>query len=109
MRFLGHKKNDKYIIMNIDVITLNECRNNGAHVYLYPNKEIAAWTAYGRSAYTLHFVAKANGYNDLTGFSETIQMPCTSVGEEVIEFLAQNKIFASEGGGNLQPHITRYE
>lgn len=80
--------------MNIDIITLNECKNDGSQIYLYPDKNIAAWTAYGHSAYTLHRIAKINGYNNLTGFSETMQMPCTSVGEEIIEFLTQNQVSA---------------
>jgi len=77
--------------MNIDIITLNECGNDGSRIHLYPAKDIAIWTAYGYSAYALHRFAKINGYGSLTGFSETMQMPWTSVGKELVEFLTREK------------------
>ncbi len=78
--------------MNIDAIALKECRNDGSHIYLYPNEDIAAWTAYGYSAYALHRFAKANGYAHLTGFSRTMQMPCATVGNEIVEFMTGQKL-----------------
>jgi len=76
--------------MNIDTITLNECKNDGSYIHLYFNADIAAWCAYGISAYGLRLFTKANGYNSLRGFSESVQMPCTSVGEDACKFLVQN-------------------
>jgi len=76
--------------MNIDTITLNECRNDGSYIHLYRNKDVAAWTAYGISAYALRLFTKSNGYGSLRGFSDTMQMPCTIVGDDAVKDIVQN-------------------
>lgn len=76
--------------MNIDAITLNECRNDGTFLYLYFNKSIGAWAAYGLSAYGLRLFVKSNGCRNLRGFSKEVQMPCTLVDEEAITQLLQH-------------------
>lgn len=75
--------------MNADIITLNECKNDGSFLHLYYNNSIGAWAAYGLSAYGLRLFVKSNGFNNLRGYSKGLQMPCTLVGNETISQLLQ--------------------
>ncbi len=76
--------------MNSDIITLNECKNDGSYIHLYFQEDVASWVAYGLSAYALRLFAKANGYNNLRGFSQTLQMPFTLIGEDAIKYIVQS-------------------
>ena len=76
--------------MNADMITLNECKNDGTFLHLYFNKPMNVWVAYGLSAYKLRLFGKSNGCNNLREFSKELQMPCTIVGEDVIPCLLQH-------------------
>ena len=67
--------------MNADVITLNECKNDGTFLHLYFDKPMNVWAAYGLSAYKLRLFGKSNGCNNLREFSKELQMPCTIVGD----------------------------
>lgn len=76
--------------MNADVITLNECKNDGTSLHLYFDKSTNAWAAYGLSAYGLRLFGKSNGCSNLRGFSKTMQMPCTLVGDDAIPQLLRH-------------------
>lgn len=76
--------------MNTEVVTFNECRNDGSYIHLYYQESVAVWSAYGLSAYAVRLFSKNKGYNNLRGFSKELQMPCTSVGEDAVRSLIQN-------------------
>jgi len=76
--------------MDNDIITLNECKNDGSYIHLYFQAPVAAWAAYGMSAYALRLFTKSNGINNLRGFSKEAVMPCTLVGEEAVGYIVQN-------------------
>lgn len=76
-------------MINIDIITLNECKNDGSYIHLYFQKSVAAWVAYGMSAYALRLFSKSNGTNNVRGFSKEIVMPCTIVGEDAVKYITQ--------------------
>lgn len=75
--------------MNTDAITLNEYKNNGSLVHLYYNGMIDTWVAYGYSAYALRLYVKTSSYDNLRGFSNELQMPCTVVGNETVKMMRQ--------------------
>lgn len=74
----------------INIITRNECNNDGSYIHLYFQKYVAAWVAYGVSAYALHLFSRSQGVNSLLGFSKELVMPCTIVGEDMIEYIVRN-------------------
>ena len=76
--------------MKFDIITLNECKNDGSYIHLYYQKSIAEWVTYGLSAYGLRLFCKSHGINSLRGFSKGMLMPCTLVGEDSITYIIQN-------------------
>lgn len=75
--------------MITDQITPNEIQNDGSYVHLYFDETTNTWIAFGLSAYSLRLFAKSNGCNNLRGFSQKMQMPCTIIGAESIVFLLQ--------------------
>ena len=60
--------------MNTDVITLNECANDGKTIYLYFNNEVGFYTAYGFSAFLVAHVV-----DPVCSFSVEMQMPVALV------------------------------
>lgn len=75
--------------MNTEIITLNEYKNDGAHLHLYFMDSINAWVAYGLSAYGLRLFVKSESGASLRSFSKKLQMPCTLVGEDTVSLLLQ--------------------
>ena len=65
--------------MNTDVITLNECANNGKTIYLYFNNQVGFYTAYGFSAFLVAHVV-----DPISSFSTELQMPVALVNPEQI-------------------------
>lgn len=76
--------------MDTDVITLNECKNDGSYVYMYYSPRYNTWVAYGLSAYGLRLFCKSYGCTNLRGFSKEAQMPCTLIGPESIPTVLEN-------------------
>ncbi len=66
-------------LMNTDLITLNECRNDGKTIYAYYQPISGAWFTYGISAYLLKNLCKENGIQALETYSKEMQMPCVFV------------------------------
>ncbi len=73
--------------MNTELITLNECQNDGYSIHLYYNTMVGIWTAYGISAYALRLFGKAHAQYNQRGFSEEMQMPCTVADKHTIDIL----------------------
>lgn len=92
--------------MTAEVITLNECKNDGSFLHLYFDKSTNTWAAYGLSAYGLRLFGKSNGCNNLRGFSKKLQMPCTLVGEDTIpQLLRRASILQQMNDSYLQIHM----
>ncbi len=73
--------------MNTELITLNECNNDGYSIHLYFNPTVGIWTAYGISAYALRLFGKTHAQYNQRGFSEEMQMPCTVADRHTIDIL----------------------
>lgn len=58
--------------MNQELITLNEVLNDGSTLFIYREELTGNWFSYGYSAYLL---SRIEHVNNLSGFSETMQMP----------------------------------
>ncbi len=65
--------------MDTDLITLNECRNDGKTIYAYYQPISGAWFTYGISAYLLKNLCKKKGIQALETYSKDMQMPCVFV------------------------------
>ena len=65
--------------MNTDVITLNECANDGKTIFLYYNNEVGFYTAYGFSSFLVAHVV-----DPICSFSKDLQMPVALVNPEQI-------------------------
>ncbi len=76
-------------MMNVDLITPKEFKNDGSYVHLYFDETTNTWVAYGLSAYGLRLFAKSNGCNNLRGYSHKVQLPCTIIGVDSIVSLLQ--------------------
>ncbi|MEY8687583.1 hypothetical protein AB9N12_16110 [Bacteroides sp. AN502(2024)] len=76
--------------MNTQIITIDECNNDGSFINLYYNESIGEWCAYGFSAYGLRLFCKSNGYNTLQSFSKEMQMPCLIIAKNAFMQLLQN-------------------
>ncbi len=72
-----------------EIIVLNECRNDGTHIYLYEDKKTHLWTAYGYSAYHVNRIAADNHLPLLKSFSEEYQMPLVMFDKKTCETLQQ--------------------
>lgn len=78
--------------MNKEVITLNECQNDGGKIHLYYNKELDVWIAFGLSGYQLRLFVKGLGlHNNFRTFSKEMQLPFTVVDEDVVKKLLSQK------------------
>ena len=78
--------------MNKDVITLNECQNDGGKIHLYYNKELDVWIAFGLSAYQLRLFVKGIGlHNNFRTFSKEMQLPLAIVDDDVVKKLLSQK------------------
>lgn len=74
--------------MNNDVITLNECQNDGSCIHLYFIEQFNSWVAYGLSAYHLRLIVKQNGWhNSYRNFSKRMQMPYTVIDRATVKLL----------------------
>ncbi len=73
--------------MNTELITLNECQNDGYTIHLYYNPIVGIWTAYGISAYALRLFGKTHAQYNQRGFAEDLQMPCTVADKHTIDIL----------------------
>lgn len=80
------------LIMNADMVTSNECKNDGSYLHLYFLDSASTWIAYGLSAFGLRLFVKSEGCMSLRGFSKKLQMPCTQVGEDTVPLLLQRAI-----------------
>ena len=78
--------------MNADMVTSNECKNDGSYLHLYFLDSASTWIAYGLSAFGLRLFVKSEGCMSLRGFSKKLQMPCTQVGEDTVPLLLQRAI-----------------
>lgn len=74
-------------MINAEIITQNECANDGTLIYLYHNKSIGVWTAFGLSAYWLRLFGKTYNQDNPRGYSEELQMPCTLADKRTIDKL----------------------
>lgn len=63
-------------IMNQELITLNEVLTDGSTLFIYREDQTGNWVSYGYSAYLLSLMF---GRNNLSGFSDTMQMPFVSI------------------------------
>ncbi len=70
-----------------EIITLNEVKNDGSIINLYFNDITGFWMSFGLSAFGLRLFGKSNGFNTIRCFSQTMQMPCTIVANDVISEL----------------------
>lgn len=79
--------------MNLDLISLNEVENDGKTIYLYFNREVGLYTAYGFSAFLVAHVV-----DPVCSFSEELQMPVVLVNKSQVEELRHslNKIQHTE-------------
>lgn len=78
-----------------EMITLNECRNDGTRIYLYEDGNTGQWVAYGYSAYRSDAIAGSLGLPLLSGFSGEYQMPAVVLGREAFAALCEA---CGEGG-----------
>lgn len=76
-------------MLEVKAITPKEIQNDGSYVHLYFEEITNTWIAFGFSAYSLRLFAKSNGYNNLRGYSNKMQMPCTVIGGDSIVPLLQ--------------------
>ena len=72
-----------------EVIVLNECRNDGTHIYLYEDHRTDLWSAYGYSAYKVNTLAVDNHLPLLKSFSREYQMPLVMFDKKTCEALQQ--------------------
>ena len=78
--------------MNKEVITLNECQNDGGKIHLYYKKELDVWIAFGLSGYQLRLFVKGLGlHNNFRTFSKEMQLPLTIVDDDVVKKLLSQK------------------
>ncbi len=82
--------------MNTELITLNECRNEGRHIHLYHDEDTHVWLSYGYSAYALRLYVKSRGFDNLRSFSYSLQMPCTLVSESTMRNIRKVEKFVEE-------------
>lgn len=86
--------------MKDQTIIRNEESNDGLQVHLYLNPRTSAWTAYGKSAYLLRIYVKEHKYDDLRGYSQDFQLPCTIVGDDTIKKIRLSGKLAAQYGDN---------
>ncbi|HBN02343.1 MAG TPA: sugar transferase [Rikenellaceae bacterium] len=76
--------------MNNELMTLNECQNDGACLYVYHESELNVWIAYGISAYYLNYLIKSNCWsNSFHGYSIERQMPFVLIDNNTIKRLEE--------------------
>ena len=73
--------------MNSELIISNEAKNDFSTIYLYFNKQMHSWIAYGYSAYSLRLITKKKFIDSIRGFSVTMQMPYVVVNKDVLKRL----------------------
>jgi lipopolysaccharide/colanic/teichoic acid biosynthesis glycosyltransferase len=73
--------------MNSELIISNEAKNDFSTIYLYFNKQMHSWIAYGYSAYSLRLITKKKFIDSIRGFSVTMQMPYVVVNKDVLKWL----------------------
>lgn len=71
-------------MINIDIITLNECKNDGSYIHLYYQDMTDTLIAYGLSAYALSRIFNENLSSGLSGFSATLLMPCVRIDRDIL-------------------------
>ncbi len=59
-----------------------EQANDGAHIYLYYEKNSAVWMAYGKSAYLLRMFVENISSDSLSVFSDSQELPCTLIDDD---------------------------
>ena len=79
--------------MDARVIIENESGNNGSYIHIYQDTETGVWVSYGFSAYNLRLLGKSKGINNLRGFAQEFQLPCTLVGEDIFLTLSQQAVY----------------
>lgn len=73
-----------------EIISQNECNNDGTRIHLYCNSNFDAWIAYGLSAFQLRLFVKSNHWhNNFRDFSSTVQLPYTMIDTKVLSVLLQ--------------------
>ncbi len=65
--------------MNTDIITINECNNDGKTIHVYYQPISGAWFAYGFSAFLLKNLCQYRDIQALESYSKEMQMPCVFV------------------------------
>ncbi len=65
--------------MDTDLITINECRNDGKTIYAYYQPISGAWFTYGISAYLLKQLCDRHNIQALETYSKEMQMPCVFI------------------------------
>ncbi len=61
--------------MNTDIITINECNNDGKTIHVYYQPISGAWFAYGFSAFLLKNLCQYRDIQALESYSKEMQMP----------------------------------
>lgn len=73
--------------MNSELIISNEAKNDFSTIYLYFNKQMHLWIAYGYSAYSLRLITKEKFIDSIRGFSSTMRMPYVVVNKDLLKRL----------------------
>ena len=90
------------------LITRNEQTNKGTRIDLYFDSHNSLWTAYGESAYALRRYVKDRGYDNIRGYSTSLHLPYTIVGDGTVKLLRQSeKVLGEEEGVCLSIRHTR--
>ena len=94
-----------------NTIIRNEQLNDGTRIYLYYNSSDSVWSAYGQSAYALRLYVKSRGYDNLRGYSKSMQLPCTIVNDESIKKMQMHEAVVQESDAGIVfaiPHTFEY-
>lgn len=67
-----------------------ELVNDGSGINLFHDRTTGAWCAFGKSAYGLRLFHKSNGYPNMRGYSQELQMPCTISGLDAMPDLLKS-------------------
>lgn len=84
-----------------NAVIQNEQSNDGTRIHLYYNADESVWTAYGQSAYALRLYVKTRGYDNLRGYSKTMQMPCTVVNNDLVKKMRMSETIIDESDNNI--------
>ncbi len=73
-------------MIDTEILTINECMNEGDEIHMYYDSANSVWKAYGLSAYLLYHISEEY-MNIPSGYSKEIQMPYAKVDDKTFEAL----------------------